>query len=175
MYSNCLFEALKAKIKDPKNVHIIYLPKKWNRGNLHFYWIKGEDIFHYTNPKYNRTKILFKGTIKKENFETFEAFILRSLAVSKPFLSKEVVAKKLRFSSTNKKGFLDWATYAPAFDDYDLPEENKISKLIMVKNNSKEIKILKIKDFDKDNYEFVQWKYISPYCQEYRLFSSDEV
>lgn len=30
MYSNCLFEAIKAKIKDPKNVQIIYLPSRLN-------------------------------------------------------------------------------------------------------------------------------------------------
>ena len=38
MYSNCLFEAIKAKIKDPKNVHIHILSPKLNNGDFHIYW-----------------------------------------------------------------------------------------------------------------------------------------
>lgn len=45
MYSNCLVEAIKAKIKDPKAVRIIYLPKKWNNGARHFMWIKGVESY----------------------------------------------------------------------------------------------------------------------------------
>lgn len=37
MYSNCLFEAIKAKIKDPKNVQIRLIPPSINNWNLHFY------------------------------------------------------------------------------------------------------------------------------------------
>ena len=39
MKSNCLFEAIKAKIKDPKNVKIHRFPITLNNNQLHFYWI----------------------------------------------------------------------------------------------------------------------------------------
>lgn len=41
MYSNCLVEAIKAKIKDPKAVRIIYLPKKVEQWGQTFYVGKG--------------------------------------------------------------------------------------------------------------------------------------
>ena len=49
MYSNCLFEAIKAKIKDPKNVQIHLIPPSINNWNLHFYWINksNQTIYHY--------------------------------------------------------------------------------------------------------------------------------
>ena len=173
MISNCLIEAVKAKIKDPKNVHIIKMPRAWNKGNMHFYWIKGENIFHYTNPKFNKTKILFKGEIKKENFETFEAFILKHLAVSKPSLDKTIVAKKLRFPSVNMKGMVDWEIYFPDEGYDEKPIKNRLTKHVMVKLNDEGIKVMTIEEFEKENFDCVYWKYLSPYCQEYRLFRLD--
>ena len=45
MYSNCLIEAIKAKVRDPKAVRIIYLPKKWNNGVRHFMWVKNDKVY----------------------------------------------------------------------------------------------------------------------------------
>ena len=56
-YSNCLAEALKAWIKDPKNVKIIYLPKKWNHGAKHFLWVKGGKVYHYEARNQNNRKL----------------------------------------------------------------------------------------------------------------------
>ena len=36
-YSNCFIEAVKAKLRDPKNNHIIYLTPEINRGLWHFF------------------------------------------------------------------------------------------------------------------------------------------
>lgn len=174
MYSNCLIEAIKAKLRHPKSIRILYLPKEWNRGNLHFYWVKDDTIHHYEATSEN-AGFLFNGKFKKQNLETFEAFLLRSLAISKPKLDKSLVAKKLHFKSVEQPGMLNWVTYCPELDMFDLPKKTRICKLLMVKSNNSEIKIVKISDFKKENYKWVQWKYLSPYCQEYRLFNTKQV
>ena len=46
MYSNCLFEAIKAKIKDPKNVYIFRVPKRFGGGAIHFMWYDGKKYYH---------------------------------------------------------------------------------------------------------------------------------
>mgnify|MGYP002857447552 CR=1 FL=1 len=71
MYSNCLFEALKAKIKDPKNVRIIRLPKEINHGYSHYMWIKDGFVYHSFDKNYDgesRPKLLFSCTNKKISF-----------------------------------------------------------------------------------------------------------
>ena len=52
MYSNCLFETLKAKLKEPKAVHIKMLPGKF-RNNIfpHFYWIKDNYAYDFRSEK----------------------------------------------------------------------------------------------------------------------------
>lgn len=95
MYSNCLIEAVKAKIKDLKAVRIIYLPKKWNNGTRHFMWVKGDKVYHYTHEESEKGSLLFKGFIKEQDLETFEAFILRRLGYNWD-VDKKVVGKKVR-------------------------------------------------------------------------------
>jgi len=75
-YSNCLFEALKAKIKDPKHVEIILVPPSLNHGSLHFFWKKQGKIFHFTNKNLKRTKIWFNGEIKQYDMRSFVGSIL---------------------------------------------------------------------------------------------------
>lgn len=83
MYSNCLLEAIKAKIKDPKNVKIDYMPRTLNRGRGHFLWInyKEEKVYHYhaqdTKPFWNRP--LFNGKLKVMELRVYEGFILKTL------------------------------------------------------------------------------------------------
>ena len=64
MYSNCLVEAIKAKIKDPKAVRIIYLPKKWNNGARHFMWIKGVESYAWLTMIVGRFQDTNKSKIK---------------------------------------------------------------------------------------------------------------
>lgn len=173
MVSNCLIEAIKAKIKDPKNVQIICLKKEWNHGDLHFYWICKGEVYHYEALSRN-APFLFKGTLKHLSLESFEAFILRSLARTKPNLDKTIVAKKLNFPSLNQPGMLKWETYCPEFELFKVPKKTKLAKLLMVKSSNEEIKIMKVEDFKKEDYEYADWKYISPYCQEFRLFGVKE-
>lgn len=80
MYSNCLIEALKAKIKDP-NVKVHVLPPKLNYGMLHFYWVKGNTVFHYLDLKKNKTVSyrvfhpFFKGVEEKASLRSFEKLL----------------------------------------------------------------------------------------------------
>ena len=90
-YSNCLVEALKAWIKDPKNVKIIYLPKKWNNGAKHFLWVKGGKVYHYEARNQNNRKLFFRGVYKEQDLDAFEAFILHRLGY-KPDIDKRIVA-----------------------------------------------------------------------------------
>lgn len=171
-YSNCLVEALKAWIKDPKNVKIIYLPKKWNHGAKHFLWVKGGKVYHYEARNQNNRKLFFKGIYKEQNLDTFEAFILHILGY-KPDIDKRIVAKKLHLPSLNKEGFLNWAVYYPDDDILDFPEKNKICKYVFI-HDEKGIRTELIENLNKDDFEFLQWKYLSPYDDMWNILNNDQ-
>lgn len=76
MISNCLFEAVKAKLKDPRNVRIHYIPAKLNNGHIHFYWYDFADqsvrqFTHKINENVNG--FLFKGETGSFNIKLFES------------------------------------------------------------------------------------------------------
>ena len=75
MYSNCLFEAIKAKLKNPKNVHIFKLPKEINKVT-HFMWCDDNYYYHAYNYKKTRNHVFFDCKIKKVPRHIFESFIL---------------------------------------------------------------------------------------------------
>lgn len=66
MYSNCLFEAVKAKLKNFKYVRIIPLPILLNRNRTHFLWIKDKKIYQYVydENKKHRNPYFFEGFVK---------------------------------------------------------------------------------------------------------------
>lgn len=68
MYSNCLLEAIKAKLKDP-NVKIHKIPAKFSPLNTvfpHFWWSKGDRAFEFFSEKSRRFQvILFKGEVQE--------------------------------------------------------------------------------------------------------------
>ena len=171
-YSNCLIEALKAWIKDPKNVKIIYLPKKWNYGARHFLWIKNDKVYHYEALNSNNNKLFFKGTYKEQDLSTFEAFILHRLGY-KPSIDKKIVAKKLHLPSFKKEGFLSWTCYYPIDDILDFPEKNKICKYVLI-HDEKGIRSELIENLDKSKFEFLRWKYLSPYDDAWIILNSDQ-
>lgn len=178
MISNCLIEAIKAKIKDPKNTRIIYLYPKINTGFWHFLWVKDGKVRHFEDLKGMEGRgLLFKGEYKEQDFESFEAFVLRRRLKIYTFKVDRIekLARKCRFPSVNKEGFLKWSRYWPSEELYDKPVENKISNLVMIKTKkSRDIKVIKVKDFDKKGYDYCDWKYVSPYCQEWMLYSITE-
>lgn len=168
-YSNCLIEAIKAKIRNPK-VKIIFLNKKENNGNRHFLWKVDGKVFHYERLNDCGKSFLFNGTIKTQSEDTFEAFILKRLAFKKMDVLK--YAKKFNLNSVNEPGFLDWVTYCPDFDEYNLPKENKIAKLVLIINNDK-IEVKKISECNLGDESYIKWKYVSPYSSEWDCFSTD--
>ncbi len=72
-YSNCLFEALKAKAKNPKEVKIYFCrPRITENGNFqmfHFMWSDGKADYDFSDlkesglPPYKN--LLFKGVTRK--------------------------------------------------------------------------------------------------------------
>ena len=51
MHSNCLFEALKAKIKHPNTVQILFLKGGVFGKYSHFMWRENDEVKHAYNPK----------------------------------------------------------------------------------------------------------------------------
>jgi len=171
-YSNCLIEALKAWIKDPKNVKIIYLPKKWNNDRRHFLWLKNDKVYHYEALDKNNKKLFFKGTYKEQDLNTFEAFILHRLGY-KPSIDKKIVAKKLHLPSLKKEGFLNWTCYCPMDNILSFPEKNKICKYVFIHDESG-VRSVPIDSLNKDDFEFIEWKYLSPYDDAWNILSNDQ-
>lgn len=176
-YSNCLIEAIKAKIKNPKNTRIICLYPKINMGHWHFLWVNDGKVRHFEDKCSEGCAFIFNGSYKEQDLESFEAFVLRKRLKAYARKPEMVVkyAKKCGFPSVNQEGFLKWSRYWPSEELYDKPVENKISNLVMIKTKkSRDIKVIKVKDFDKKGYDYCDWKYVSPYCQEWMLYSITE-
>lgn len=106
MYSNCLFEAIKAKIKDPKNVKIHLIPPALNKYRFHIYWvnIKENRVYHYSAKNDNflsRFKLLFNGTLKETPIIFFEECLYNKMKTAGWNLNKQIkIAKKLGFIKT---------------------------------------------------------------------------
>jgi hypothetical protein len=67
-YSNCLIEALKAKLKNPRKVKITFIPKS-EKGSCHFMWSDGEHDYDFgveRDIKWYEV-LWFKGEIRKRS------------------------------------------------------------------------------------------------------------
>ena len=65
-YSNCLIEALKAKLKNPRKIKITFVPKS-EKGSCHFMWSDGEADYDFgveRDIKWHEV-LWFKGCIRK--------------------------------------------------------------------------------------------------------------
>lgn len=67
-YSNCFFEAIKAKLKNPNKVKLTIVPKG-EAGVPHFLWSDGEYDYDFGVEKYLEwwQIPLFKGCIRRRN------------------------------------------------------------------------------------------------------------
>lgn len=84
-YGNCLIAALFAKIKDPKNVKIIYMPKKLNfegRHGCHFLWKneKENKVYHYIHDDDGTFNLFYKGKTKCLDSKTFKLFMYKRIS-----------------------------------------------------------------------------------------------
>ena len=94
MISNCLIEAIKAKIKNPR-IKIRMYPPFLNNGSCHFYWVDSDTVYHFVKNN-NRTFILFSGYIKdcrKSVFYSFMGHRLYSASLSNKDLAIKLSKK----------------------------------------------------------------------------------
>ena len=66
-YSNCFLEAIKAKVKDSKNVKITYIPPQYNEVFCpHFLWSDGKNDYDFGVERYLKWYEIFwfKGKIR---------------------------------------------------------------------------------------------------------------
>lgn len=91
MISNCLIEAIKAKIKNPR-IKIKMYPPFLNNGSYHFYWIEGDTVYHFVKNN-NRSFMLFNGYIKDCRKSVFYSFMGHRLYLAS--LSDKSMALKL--------------------------------------------------------------------------------
>lgn len=77
--SNCLFEALKAKIKDPRHIKIGYLPPTINDGRFHFWWINESEgkAYHFRSDKDEKIPFFFLGSTCRNDLVFFQDFVVR--------------------------------------------------------------------------------------------------
>lgn len=93
-YSNCLFEAIKAKVKDPKNVkiHITFPIERTSIRSPfpHFWWSVGEKAYNFVTLKDRSYQVfLFKGRIEKST-------VRATLAAQKLAKKQNTVGLKLK-------------------------------------------------------------------------------
>lgn len=183
MRGNCLIEAIKAKIKDPKNISIIILPGTLNRGFPHFMWFDKKDnkIHHFTSVG-KSNHIYFNGIYKALSFEAFESWVIYSSYAKK---NKLKIMKKLNLKIVNIPGVIKYTGYCTSLEDEsiyvgELPSLEDAAYLKKVLRHDIRIKViknsklycmtvqqaLKIKIDDS-----IMWRYITPFDPDYGLSS----
>lgn len=125
-------------------------------------WVKGDKVYHYTHEESEKGGLFFKGIVKEQDFETFEAFTLHKLSYNWD-VDKKAVGKKLGLPSIKKEGYLDWSRYWPEEGLTDFPEKNKICKYVLLSAETDQIRSVKIEDLKKEEIKYMDWKYLSPY------------
>lgn len=107
-YSNCLFEAIKAKLKNPKNVHIHLIPKTLKK-RIHFYWYNLEDnenygVYSFITLNNSKQHIWFKGLINNESVEMWESFLYNEMS-KKGFSEEQKIEYARKHGFVHKKPF----------------------------------------------------------------------
>ena len=110
MKSNCLFEAIKAKLKNWNDVQIGYIPRKLNKGVFHIYWIDYSNesepkVRHYANPNKNLKNVIFYNGIYKE-FRSLRIF--QSVLVDKCIDAGQTIDYCKRYMASQKVNVSDF-------------------------------------------------------------------
>lgn len=171
LYSNCLFEALKAKIKDPKNIKILYLPGKIFGTHFHIMWKEGNEIKHAYNSNYNNfcTGLFYKVKYNTNSFEAFESYVLSCLKREK-YETRLKYAKKFNLKSANIEGVLNWAYKSgedilPSTTDFNYLNRVLKGKLIIKIILDEKIETIAFDELLKLNTAY--YKYITPFDEDY--------
>ncbi len=155
MYSNCLIEAIKAKIKNWSEVEIHKIPAKFeNQIFPHFWWSEGEKAFDFKcdNPKTKLQVLFFKGHIRESKKYIYENNVNKLF--SKYVAKMECKYGKVTEFETSEDlkaqiKDLSWKEGKPTGD------ENWVS-IVYFENKIKSA-IIQVKDFEK--YRVLRWKY----------------
>lgn len=145
MYSNCLFEAVKAKVRDPKSIRIHYIPAKFNIGYFfpHFWWEDGENAYDFkATGKTKFQVILFKGKPRKVRLDAYKIFIARSIEA---YTKKICLRLEADFRSINNEWYED-----------EIPEN--VKNIYIMFEKDEELCIRAIKREDANKYDFSRWR-----------------
>lgn len=160
MYSNCLVEAVKAKIKNWKNVEIHKIPAKFE-GHLfpHFWWSIGDEAFDFKcdNPKTELQVLLFKGHIRSAKKACYDVTVNQGFSRYVNKLEQRY-GKVTEFESTEDlKSEIDSLKWLNMKDVKPQGDENWIS-VVYLNNGKITSSIIQVKDLS--NYpEVLRWKY----------------
>ena len=126
-YSNCLFTAIGAKIKDPKNIKIILLPKKITKVSNHFVWWdkKNNTVSHFSqtkiynlkNPLNRLRQVFFEGRIKTISKDTYDKYISVKLLRYENEKIKKLEEKMKISDFTSKSHWKEFYNNPPSYED----------------------------------------------------------
>lgn len=171
MISNCLFEAVKAKIKDPRNVKIFKMPKELNKDVTHFMWCDEDFYYHGYNYKHTKNPFLFDCKIKKIPRYIFESFILGNIKFCDKNYKIKIV-KKCFMRIGDYQTNWDWSFYE--FQHDELPSQDYINFFEKVmKCHAKfkicingELKTTSLKSLKSQTCDF-EWKMVDLYDPDF--------
>lgn len=182
--SNCLIEALKAKLKDPKHVQLIFIWPKLNHGRFHVMWVdrKQDKIFHahFLNAdKVSRFHILYQPDFKSKSFRAFQGWYA-TLLVNNYGVEKAIkIFKKKNFPLINIKGVLDYGENDSCLKaGPELPKESDLEGMFLCgnyvvivesKDGERSLRSMKTSEAVKyaaAGHEFL-WKYVTPFDNNY--------
>lgn len=174
-YSNCLIEAVKVKIKDPKNIRIIVIrPGKISK-SFHIAWTDGDFFYHaYSQRQKWWNRYIYKPSFKKVPFTVFESFVCDKLK-GEPIKKQKKVMKQLRVHLVDIP-YTDCERWCWVCDENDLPKENDVKYMekvfrgkvfIKVVQESVGMQVLSYEDVLKlrigtNISETWGWRYITP-------------
>ena len=142
-YSNCLFEAIKAKLKDPMHINIHVIPPRLNNSVFpHFWWDDGFRGYDFKQDK-KGSILFFKGHVRDYSLHTY-----RSLYEDELFDIAEGKCKKYIKNYLNTHKWQSALIEIPAFVD--------CVELLYKKDDQCVIQIAKRADAHKYAYEY--WK-----------------
>ena len=169
-YGNCLLAAIIAKLKDPKNIKIIYIPKKLNSGGnyrCHFLWenTKENKVFHYIPEADGVVPLFYKGKTKCLSSRAFQSLMYRSvLEYTQREHKKYAKAFNVDFENELSWHFIELE---------GLPRDVNLPKCIIMpyiqvlygKHPDWKTKMVPIDQMSKLPKSSVAWRYQTPYTE----------